>query len=144
MKGFLLAMAMILFVMTGCQSSNAVHDEELFITEILNSDLSRVRSIVIRFGDGNRMTLMDDEGIREIMSQLRKMKVRAAADSGVGYLYSLELEEGNVKYEISNTLAINGRSYKAVVDSTLEELNKLIIGKGREAIPGLLPGIEIH
>lgn|GEM_PF-6484898 len=86
MKGFLLAMAMILFVMTGCQSSNAVHDEELFITEILNSDLSRVRSIVIRFGDGNRMTLMDDEGIREIMSQLRKMKVRAAADSGVGYL----------------------------------------------------------
>ncbi|PTQ57766.1 MAG: hypothetical protein BSOLF_0628 [Candidatus Carbobacillus altaicus] len=109
--------------------------------DMIKSDLLNVDRIDVQFADGNKMSITDPKTIQDIISQIRSLRLRETNSKGVGYLYFLDLKEGDKTYRFDSSLTFDGKTYEAIDDS-VKELNDFIIKMGKDKIPDLLPGVE--
>lgn len=130
-------------LIAGCASTNNGGTKEniMSLTEVLKSELSSVDEIDVDFGDGNKMSITDPSMIQDITTQLKSINVRETDSKGVGYLYYLNLKEGDKSYRLGSDLTIDGTSYEPI-DDEAKKLNDFIIKMGRDKFPGLLSGVK--
>jgi hypothetical protein len=142
---YIFSLLIIIFasLFVGCDSkkNEEAKGKVMSLTEVLKSELSSVDGIDVQFGDGNKMEITDAKTIQDIVSQIKSIKVRETKSKGVGYLYYLDLKQGDKTYRFSSDLTIDGKSYEAI-DNTAEKLNDFMVKMGRDQIPGLLPGVN--
>ncbi|MBU5444785.1 hypothetical protein [Paenibacillus sp. MSJ-34] len=139
---------MLLFVLftsitAACDSAKNDEGEEYImpLIEVIKSDLLHVDGIDVQFADGNKMSITDSKTIQDIILRIKSIRLRETNSKGVGYLYFLDLKEGDKTYRFDSSLTFDGKTYEAIDDS-VKELNDFIIKMGKDKIPGLLPGVE--
>ncbi|PTQ55404.1 MAG: hypothetical protein BSOLF_2205 [Candidatus Carbobacillus altaicus] len=110
-------------------------------TEVIKSDLLNVEKIDVQFADGNKMSITEPETIQDIISQIKRLRLREKNTKDVGYLYFLDLKEGDKTYRFENILTFDGKTYESI-DDGIKKINDFIIQMGREKIPGLFQGVE--
>ncbi|TDL47941.1 hypothetical protein E2R60_27985 [Paenibacillus dendritiformis] len=144
----IVGMLLWLFVllMAGCGSETGDRDRTAYIplTEALGSELLHVDAITVHYGDGNRLSVTDPVEIQEIVSLLKEITLRTSTGTGVGFLYRLELTEGETTVRYASDGMVNGTAYETAheADDAARTLNKTIRELGRARIPGLFPGVE--
>lgn len=131
------------FFITGCdnQKNDEMKGKVMSLTDVLKSDLLHVNEIDVQFGDGNELSITDSKTIQDIVSRIRNVMVRETERTGVGYLYVMDLKDGNQTYQLDSNLTVEGKSYEST-DDHAKELNDFILKVGRDNIPGLLSGVK--
>lgn len=140
----LLAVACLL-VIAGCKGSiedQAVGNSGLVpVTSLIGLKSAEVEAIEVFFGDGTRLTLEKDEELDRItqwVNSLQAYKIEGAG--GPGFLYSMDMVQGNQKIRLANEFEVDGQWY-ALIGPEQEELSHYLIEQGRTHNPELLPGI---
>ena len=143
MSLYMLFFLLISSMIAACDSTENDEKGEIVVslTEVIKSDLLNVDRIDVQFADGNKMSITDPKTIQDIISQIKSLRLREKNTKGVGYLYFLDLKEGDKTYRFENTLTFDGKTYESI-DDGIKKLNDFIIQMGREKIPGLLQGME--
>ncbi|GIP30799.1 hypothetical protein [Paenibacillus sp. J2TS4] len=138
-------MLFVLFtsITAACDSTKNDEGEEYIVSliDVIKSDLLNVNGIDVQFADGNKMSITDSKTIQDIILRIKSIRLRETKSKGVGYLYFLDLKEGDKTYRFDSSLTFDGKTYEAIDDS-VKELNDFIIKIGKDKIPGLLPGVE--
>ncbi|MDN4600161.1 hypothetical protein P5G61_02895 [Paenibacillus sp. F6_3S_P_1C] len=144
-KSAYMVVLLVLFAsfLSGCGSlENDKSKEKIMpLTDVLKSDLTKVNSIDLQFDDGHKLSVTDSKTIHDIVSQIKNINVQETISKGVGYLYYLDLNEGNKTYRLNSNLTFGEKTYEATDDNAYK-LNEFILKLGREKIPGLLPGVK--
>lgn len=130
--------------MAGCGSETGDRTAYIPLTEALGSELLHVDAITVHYLDGNRLSVTDPVEIQEIVSLLKEITLRTSTETGVGFLYRLELTEGETTVRYASDGMVNGTAYETAHEAgdAARTLNKTIVELAR--IPGLLPGVEVE
>ncbi|QOS77160.1 hypothetical protein JNUCC31_20380 [Paenibacillus sp. JNUCC31] len=144
-KSAYIVVLLVLFAsfLSGCGSleNDETGEKIMPLTDVLKSDLSKVDGIDLQFSDGNKLSITDSKTIQDIVSQIKNIKVQETISKGVGYLYYLDLNEGNKTYRLNSNLTFGEKTYEAT-DNNANKLNEFILKLGRGKIPGLLSGVK--
>lgn len=143
----ILAVSLIFMITTGCSKANSKQIEpEASITSLtdeIGTDFKTINKIEVLYGDGSKITIDNEEDLSMIAEKLRLIQMKEISSvMGPGYLYILEIHQGDNIFKISNTITIDDKPYKPV-GNEIQELNKVIIDLGRKQFPELLAGIDI-
>ncbi|OUM97098.1 MAG: hypothetical protein BAA02_14165 [Paenibacillaceae bacterium ZCTH02-B3] len=121
----------------------ASESEPIPLTAVLGIGLDAVERIEIRFGDGRGLAVTDPETVRGIADRLKAVTVRVSEVKDVGYLYFLNLFQGDQTRRVGDRYThLDGRTYETVDDDAGRALNAFVLGLGRERMPDLLPGLS--
>lgn len=119
------------------------------LTERLNTTLEHITKIEVRFGEGRQLTYTDKPGIDTIAKRLKLIHTAKSPDQrkGTGYLFDIEITEGDRTIRYTDTLKLNDISYFNTLQlgdvsykqtSQTEELRNFIIQLGKNKYPNLL------
>ena len=131
-------------VPAGCAGNGPASEADpVPLTAVLGIDLVAVERIEIRYGDGRGLTVTDPETVQAIAERLKAVTVRESEAKGVGYLYFMDLFQGDRTRRVGDRhTQLDGRTYETADDDAGRALNALILSLGRERMPDLLPGVS--
>jgi len=143
MSLYIAVFLLISSMLVACSSTKKDDRDKAIVsfTEVIKSDLLNVEKIDVQFADGNKMSITEPETIQDIISQIKRLRLREKNTKDVGYLYFLDLKEGDKTYRFENILTFDGKTYESI-DDGIKKINDFIIQMGREKIPGLFQGVE--
>jgi len=134
-------------VLAGCAGrpgGPASETDPVPLTAVLGIDLDTVERIEIRYGDGRGLMVTDSETVRGIADRLKAVTVRESEAESVGYLYFMDLFQGDQTRRVGDRYThLDDRTYETVQNEAGRALNAFILSLGRERMPDLLPGISV-
>ncbi|MFC5467434.1 hypothetical protein ACFPPD_01805 [Cohnella suwonensis] len=94
-----------------------------------------------QFGDGNRLTVSDEDLIWRIINDLREMDYRKIeVPDRVGQNFVIRIVDNGKEFEYNSTgyLSVDDKLYGAGDQARIDRINDYVVDYGRLTIPGLL------